>query len=115
MRIRVGYRNVAAAGEPPSPVSPIAPVPANVAMAVGAEKLPVRMRIRALAESAMKMPVGPTATPVGSLSERVVGAEPSPLNPALPLPATVVMFPGPVVRTFATSSRRIRLFPVSAM
>ena len=50
----------------------------------------------------------PTATPMGLLSIALVAMPPSPLKPAVPLPAIVLMVP-------AALTNRMRLLPTSAM
>src|ERR1035441_9857455 len=52
------------------------------------------LRMRRLTESAIyTLPEESTATPVGKLISALAPADPSPLNPAVPLPAMVLMFP----------------------
>src|SRR2546428_13982491 len=66
-------------------------------------------RIRSLFASAIKrLPAASTAIPVGVESRALVAGPPSPLKPAMPVPAPVVMIPVPG----ATLRMRL-LFPAS--
>ena len=66
------------------------PVPAKVEIAPPG----VTFRIRLLPESAMyRFPAASTAIPSGNRSWAAVAGPPSPENPLVPLPATVVMVP----------------------
>ena len=92
-----GSQSWAARDGPPCPVLPQTPVPATVkrcpAVTACPKSVPVTAgstRTRQLAVSAMKRsPAASTATPVGWSSSLAVAASPSPLKPALPVPATV--------------------------
>ena len=79
---------------PPSPPKPAAPVPAKV------ETIPagVTRRMRFEARSVInKLPAASNAMPVGWFSCALVACPPSPLEPAIPLPAKVLMMPVAVV------------------
>src|SRR5215467_4325585 len=90
-----GVFRLAAVAGPPSPQGAVAlahvcPVPATVVMTPSA---PTR-RIRSLPASAMyRLPSGPSATPLGKISVAAVAGPPSPLDPWVPVPATVVRTP----------------------
>ncbi len=97
-----GAREAFRAG-PPSPEEARFPLPATVVMMP-----PDTLRMRKLPESEMKrLPAESTASPVGLLSEALVAGPPSPENPPMPLPATVVIRPFETLRT--------RAFRVSAI
>src|SRR5437868_4166582 len=104
----VGVHKLALVAGPPSPVKPSnLPPPATVVMTPAAAST---RRIRLLPLSAMnRLPDPSAATPAGLHTPALVAAPPSPLNPHVPLPATVVMTP------VAASTRRIRLLLLSAM
>ena len=55
------------------------------------------------------LPPPSTATPVGNLNAALVAGPPSPLKPAMPMPASVVMTPE------VTFTRRMRWLDLSAM
>ena len=85
-----GKNSRAAVAGPPSPLKPLLPVPATVVMTPAVSTL----RIRWFHVSAMKrLPAPSTATSAGKNSRAAVAGLPSPLNPWLPKPATVVMTP----------------------
>ena len=87
---------------PPSPMKPRVPVPATVHMVPSG----VTLRTTSFPVSAMnKLPVESTATPNGPLICALVAAPPSPVNPAVPLPATVVMVPLAAIRRTTEASR----------
>src|SRR4051812_38865805 len=99
-----GAKTWAAVAGPPSPEKPGAPFPAIVVI-VPPESI---LRIRLLLLSARSTePAGPSATAVGWFRAAAVAGPPSPLYPAAPVPAIVVITPPGL--TF-----RIRLFPESA-
>ncbi len=79
---------------PPSPENAAVPFPAMVVMIP-----PKTFRMRLLKVSARyRLPAASTATPPGSLRVALVAGPPSPENPTLPLPATVVMIPPDIFR-----------------
>ena len=90
MATPIGEFSWALGAGPPSPLKPIAPVPATVVM------IPVpavTRRMRWWAVSAMKrFPVASTVAPIGKNSCAPVAWPPS---PTLPPPATVMMIPVP--------------------
>ena len=88
-----GVSNVAAVAGPPSPLNPVAPVPAIVVIVpvVAATK---RMRFPPVSAT-YRLPAPSTATPCGECSRAAVAGPPSPVEPDVPLPATVVMMPVP--------------------
>ena len=76
----------------------------------------VTLRTRRLLRSAMYIvPSGATATSEGALRAAAVAWPPSPLKPAAPVPATVVMLPVRSVPSTPGVTRRIRLLLRSAM
>ena len=80
----------AAVAGPLSPLKPEFPVPATVVIIPAGETL----RIRALLKSAIrKPPSAVAATAVGEWIWAAVAGPPSPLKPAVPVPATVVIIP----------------------
>ncbi len=94
----------AAVAGPPSPKLVPVPPPATVVIVPSFTR-----RTRSLVVSATRMaPSGRTATAVGLLSWAAVAAPPSPVKPAVPFPATVVMVP-------SRATRRIRWSRSSAM
>jgi hypothetical protein len=100
-----GLFSSALVATPPSSENPGIPVPATVVM------MPVAStrRMRLLVVSAMKtLPSASAATPKGLYSWALVATPPSPENPGVPIPATVVMMP-------VASTRRMALLPRSAM
>ena len=100
-----GRRNFIATAGSLSPLKPGSPVPAKVVMVPEGST----RRIRWFQESAMKrFPVVPTANPAGLHSRATAAGPLSPLKPGSPVPAKVVMVP-------EGSTRRMRLFPKSAM
>ena len=106
----MGKLSVAPVAAPPSPQagntpaqSP--PVPAAVVIVPAG----LTRRTTRLLKSAIRNPPSPVdATPVGPLIVAAVAAPPSPVYPAVPFPATVVMTP-------AGETLRMRLLPWSAM
>src|SRR5262245_12546533 len=97
--------NWAAVAGPPSPALPFMPLPATVVITPAADT----RRTRKLPVSAITRPpsaVGPTA--YGRLICAAVAGPPSPENPRVPVPATVVIVP-------LGDTRRIRELPVSAI
>ena len=98
-----GALSWAAVAGPPSPEKPNCPFPATVVITPVAAST---RRMRSLESSAMnRLPEPSTATPRGLLSWAAVAGPPSPENPSLPFPATVVITP------VAASTRRMRLLP----
>ncbi|MEA2442884.1 MAG: hypothetical protein QOJ12_176 [Thermoleophilales bacterium] len=100
-----GVFSAAAVPGPPSPWKPANPSPARVVMVPsGATR-----RTRWLFVSTItKPPSLATARPIGSFSCAEVAGPPSPLKPAEPIPATVVMTP-------FGATLRIRLLSLSAI
>ncbi len=97
----VGFCSCALVARPPSPLNPGVPVPATVVMT----PLVFTIRTRALRRSAIKrLPALSNAIPVGFCSCALVARPPSPLNPGVPVPATVVMTP--LVFTIRTRALR---------
>src|SRR3990172_1853797 len=101
---RSSWAPVAAA---PSPENPKVPLPAKVLI----NPLPASTRrTRWLEVSAMNtLPAPSTATPYGLYSWALVAAAPSPENPKVPVPAIVLINPGPA------STLRIRWLAESAI
>src|ERR1039457_1120884 len=80
---------------PPSPAKVAVPLPAIVVIVP-----PETLRMRLLEESAMyRLPAESIATPSGTFSAALVADPPSPENPAVPLPATVVILPPDTFKT----------------
>ena len=102
-----GLFNDALVAAPPSPLKLAGPLPATVMI------FPVALtisRIRLLARSAMnRLPALSIVRPIGTDNFAAVAAAPSPLKPAVPLPATVTMFP------VALTISRMRLLAWSAI
>ena len=97
----VGSCSCALVAGPPSPLKPDVPIPATVEM----NPLRSTIRTRALRRSAIKrLPALSNAMPVGFCSCALVARPPSPLNPGVPVPATVVMTP--LVFTIRTRALR---------
>jgi hypothetical protein len=88
---------------PPSPLDPAAPFPTTVPMVPFAQM----NRTAWFSLSPIQMPRAPKATPFGTFRRAAVAFPPSPVKPALPTPATVVIFP-------RTSMRRTTWLPASA-
>ena len=98
-----GLFNRALVAAIPSPLNPPVPVPATVLMLPDVSTL----RTRSFPASTIKrLPAGSIAMPVGKLKSALVAAIPSPLNPSVPVPATVLMLPD-------VSTLRTRLLFVS--
>ena len=96
-----GVRSWAAVAAPPSPLKPGAPLPATVLMTPPG----VILRMRWLPQSARnRFPLASNATEDGADRLAAVAGPPSPLNPAVPVPAMVVMIPPGVIL-------RMRLLP----
>ena len=88
----------AAVAGPPSPVVPSVPLPARVVMMPSGATL----RTTKFPLSAMsRLPEASTYRPVGSLSSAWEAGPLSPVYPAVPVPATVVMMP--LVSTLRTT------------
>ena len=97
----------AAVASPWSPVEPAVPLPATVMMSPVAA---TSSRIRLLFASAMnRSPAASRAMLLGAFSSAAVASPLSPVKPAVPLPATVMMSP------VAFTNSRIRLFWMSSM
>ena len=73
----------------------------------------VTLRITLFAESAMyRLPDASTATPLASPNSALVAGPPLPVNPHVPLPATVEMTPPAVIlRTTQFPSSPIQVLP----
>jgi hypothetical protein len=85
-----GELSWAAVAAPPSPADPPVPVPATVVIVPPGDT----RRTRWLPRSAIrKPPSAVAATPAGEVSWAAVAALPSPADPAVPVPATVVIVP----------------------
>src|ERR1022692_977423 len=85
-----GTLSCASVAGPPSPLNPAVPVPATVVIIPPADTF----RIRWLPASAMnRLPAASTNTPAGLDIWAAMARPPSPLNPAVPVPATVVIIP----------------------
>src|SRR5215471_1855285 len=79
---------------PPSPVDPALPLPATVAMIPSGE---IR-RMRRLPESqTYRFPFGSSARLPGPLSDAFSAGPPSPENPGMPVPATVLTVPSAAI------------------
>src|ERR1039457_3865884 len=100
----LGWFSSAAVAGPPSPLKPAVPLPATVLIVPAA----VTFRMRLLPSAMKRLPALSTAMPAGWNSSAEVAGPPSPLKPAVPLPATVLIVPAAV--TF-----RMRLLVSSAM
>ncbi len=87
----VGKFNVAEVAAEPSPVLLPVPVPAIVLM-TPVEAVILRIRLP-VASAMYKFPEPSTAMPLGLFNVAEVAAEPSPVLPAEPVPAKVVMTP----------------------
>ena len=86
--VYVGELSWAWVAGPPSPLKPRTPVPATVATIPSG----LTCRMRLLPQSVMiRLPPRPTTTSKGALNCALAIGPPSPLKPATPVPATVVM------------------------
>src|SRR5436189_263689 len=104
---------VAAVATPPSPANPAVPLPQMVVMVPPASTflilLLVPSAITTFPAASAQTPTTPGPLPPDAPNRAAVAGPPSPVEPPVPVPATVVMMP--VARfTFLT-----RLSPLSAM
>jgi hypothetical protein len=106
MNSRNGKRSRAAVAAPPSPWYPRRPVPATVSMVPPRVKRRTRWLLKSVNQIA---PVSSIFTSIGSSSWAAVAGPPLPLNPATPVPATVVII------CVSASTRRMRWLWWSAM
>ena len=103
--IPLGFMSCASSAGPPSPENPGTPVPAIVSIVPSVSM----RRIRAFCVSTMNTrPMPSTATAAGNDSSALVATPPSPPNPGVPVPATLVRLP-------SASTRSTRWLSVSAM
>ena len=107
----IGWFTFALSAGPLSPLVSKSPLPAMVVM------IPVAgstRRTRLFSVSAMRIvPSVSTATDRGWLSAASAAGAPSPANPRLPLPATVVTLPAPsTLRTWLAAESRMTVPPV---
>src|SRR5271170_1938324 len=102
-----GVAKLAASAGPPSPENPNVPLPANAVIILLA---PSTRRIRLLPESEIKkLPAPFSETRSGEFRVALVATPPSPVFPAAPVPAIVV-----IMRGVPVSILRITLLSVSA-
>ena len=102
-----GLFNLADVADPLSPAKPTVPVPATEVMIC---VVALTSRIRLFSRSAInRFPAASTATPLGPFNCADVAAPASPVKPAVPFPATVM------IKCDDASTRRTRLLPESAI